>query len=127
MRERLRQCITALSHSSMGIVILPFCLRLAWSLKQLSLRLERTEEVRNYVFQRRRRLVQERIRFYSILQPPAERAAELLQRALVACMTDRSGGGGPGARFQKPEGKRVAVYEFANLIAKLMFGVSKPT
>lgn len=48
-----------------------------------------------------------------------ESAADLIQKIFTTCLTDRSSG-----RFAKPEGKKVAVYIFANLVLKLLFTVS---
>lgn len=49
----------------------------------------------------------------------AESSAEIIQKIFTTCLTDRSSG-----RFGKPEGKKVGVYMFANLVLKLLFAVS---
>lgn len=48
----------------------------------------------------------------------AESSAEIIQKIFTTCLTDRSSG-----RFSKPEGKKVGVYMFANLVLKLLFAV----
>ena len=52
----------------------------------------------------------------------AESSAEIIQKIFTTCLTDRSSG-----RFGKPEGKKVGVYMFANLVLKLLFAVSGQT
>lgn len=53
-----------------------------------------------------------------------EHTAELLHRAFTTCLTDRTLGGPGSNRNGKPEGKKVAIYSFANLVLKLLFQVS---
>lgn len=48
----------------------------------------------------------------------AESSAEIIQKIFTTCLTDRT-----GTRTSKPEGKRVGVYMFANLVLKLLFAV----
>jgi nuclear mRNA export protein PCID2/THP1 len=51
----------------------------------------------------------------------AEASAEIIQKILTTCLTDRSSG-----RYSKPEGKKVGIYMFANLVLKLLFAVGCP-
>lgn len=46
----------------------------------------------------------------------AESSAEIIQKIFTTCLTDRSAG-------KVPEGKKVGVYMFANLVLKLLFAV----
>lgn len=48
----------------------------------------------------------------------AESSAEIIQKIFTTCLTDRATG-----RFAAPEGKKVGVYMFANLVLKLLFAV----
>lgn len=48
-----------------------------------------------------------------------EQSADIIQKIFTSCLTDRSSG-----RFAKPEGKKVGVYVFANLVLGLLFTVS---
>lgn len=48
----------------------------------------------------------------------AESSAEIIQKIFTTCLTDRTSG-----RYNKPEGKKVGVYMFANLVLKLLFAV----
>lgn len=47
-----------------------------------------------------------------------ETTADVIQKIFTACLTDRS-----STRWSKPEGKKVGVYIFANLVLKLLFTV----
>lgn len=49
-----------------------------------------------------------------------ESAADTIQKIFTSCLTDRS-----STRWSKPEGKKVGVYIFANLVLKLLFTVSR--
>lgn len=51
----------------------------------------------------------------------AEMSAEIIQKIFTTCLTDRT-----SARQSKPEGKKVGVYMFANLVLKLLFAVRMP-
>ncbi|CRK36168.1 hypothetical protein BN1708_016510, partial [Verticillium longisporum] len=46
----------------------------------------------------------------------AETSAEIIQKIFTTCLTDRT-----SARYSKPEGKKIGVYMFANLVLKLLF------
>lgn len=46
----------------------------------------------------------------------AESSAEIIQKIFTTCLTDRS-----STRYAKPEGKKIGVYMFANLVLKLLF------
>lgn len=48
----------------------------------------------------------------------AESSAEIIQKIFTTCLTDRTSG-----RYNKPEGKKIGVYMFANLVLKLLFAV----
>jgi hypothetical protein len=49
----------------------------------------------------------------------AEASAEIIQKIFTTCLTDRQSG-----RYSAPEGKKIGVYMFANLVLKLLFAVS---
>lgn len=51
----------------------------------------------------------------------AESSAEIIQKIFTTCLTDRSSG-----RYSKPEGKKIGVYMFANLVLKLLFAARVP-
>lgn len=47
-----------------------------------------------------------------------ESAADTIQKIFTSCLTDRS-----STRWGRPEGKKIGVYIFANLVLKLLFTV----
>lgn len=48
-----------------------------------------------------------------------EQSADILQKIFASCLTDRT-----PPKDGKPDGKKVGVYIFANLVLKLLFTVS---
>ena len=52
-----------------------------------------------------------------------EGTAESIQRAFTICLTERTSNR-DGVKDGKPEGKKVGIYSFANLVLKLLFRVS---
>ncbi len=51
-----------------------------------------------------------------------EGTAELIQRAFTMCLTERTTNRN-GLRDGKPEGKKVGIYSFANMVLRLLFQV----
>lgn len=49
-----------------------------------------------------------------------EGTAEVVQKIFITCLTDRT-----SPRYSRPEGKKVGVYIFANMVLKLLFAVSR--
>lgn len=52
-----------------------------------------------------------------------EATAESIQRAFTMCLTERSASRNGVGNDGKPEGKKVGIYLFANLVLKLLFQV----
>lgn len=52
-----------------------------------------------------------------------EGTAESIQRAFTMCLTERSSNVNGVGRDGKPEGKKVGIYSFANMVLKLLFQV----
>ena len=52
-----------------------------------------------------------------------EGTAESIQRAFTMCLTERSANRNGIGRDGKPEGKKIGIYSFANLVLKLLFQV----
>lgn len=48
----------------------------------------------------------------------AESSAEIIQKVFTTCLTDRG-----DVKYSPPQGKRVGIYMFANLVLKLLFAV----
>ncbi|KAI9840191.1 MAG: hypothetical protein M1837_001863 [Sclerophora amabilis] len=114
-------CISALSNASMGIVVLPTCLSLSAILARLAVGLDKRPDLTAH-------LVQSLVDAGDEPKPRrtlVEGTAELLQRAFTTCLTDRtantSGVDGNG----QPEGKKIGIYSFANLVLKLLFQCRK--
>ncbi|KAI9782432.1 MAG: hypothetical protein M1816_001884 [Peltula sp. TS41687] len=119
----VNQCITALGHPSKGILLLPTCLYMSAALAKLAVNLERKPELTAHLLRRSSTTA-------SMDDPESnktlvEHTAELLQRAFTTCLTDRSPSGTGVNRAGKPEGKKVGIYSFANLVLKLLFQCQK--
>jgi hypothetical protein len=104
----------ALSHSAYGIIMLPATMQLCTALATLAMTLDKRpdltiklKKVEDAEQGERKTLV--------------EGSAELIQRALTMCLSERStnkNGIGPDGR---PEGKKIGIYSFANMVLKLLF------
>lgn len=106
----------------MGIVVLPACLSLSAALARLAVNLERRPELTAHLI--RRSSVLHETDDPDFKKTLVEDTAELLQRAFTTCLTEKSAsatGIGPNGR---PEGKKIAIYSFANLVLKLLFQAS---
>ncbi|KAI9815204.1 MAG: hypothetical protein M1832_005539 [Thelocarpon impressellum] len=117
------QCITALSNTSMGIVVLPTCLSLSTTLAKLAMALDRRPELTAHL--PRRRTVVNGADDSESKQSLVEGTAELLQRGFTICLTDRTPTATGVSRDGRPEGKKVGIYLFANLVLKLLFQCRK--
>ncbi|KAG0649100.1 hypothetical protein D0Z07_4581 [Hyphodiscus hymeniophilus] len=112
-------CITALSNATHGIVVLPAAIQLSYGLAKLAMMLDKrpdlTAKLRKVTNvdqgESRKTLV--------------EGTAESIQRAFTMCLTERSTNRNGVGRDGKPEGKKIGIYSFANLVLKLLFQVGK--
>ncbi|KAH7189478.1 uncharacterized protein B0J16DRAFT_115912 [Fusarium flagelliforme] len=100
----VNSCSTAFAHPTYGAMLLKTSMSLSETLARLTMSLSRQPELA-----RRLRAVDED-------KTIAESSAEIIQKIFTTCLTDRSSG-----RYDKPEGKKVGVYMFANLVLKLLF------
>ncbi|KAI9674198.1 MAG: hypothetical protein M1817_002016 [Caeruleum heppii] len=117
------QCITALSNSTLGLIILPACISLSATLARLASNLDKRPELTAHLL--RRKIVANGDDDSDSKQTLVEGTAELIQRAFTICLTDRTSspqGIGPDG---KPEGKKIGIYCFANLVLKLLFQCHK--
>ncbi|KAI9851611.1 MAG: hypothetical protein M1838_003205 [Thelocarpon superellum] len=117
------QCITSLSNASMGLVVLPTCLSLSATLARLAMGLDKRPELTAHLI-RRKSMVDAGDDSES-KQTLVEGTAELLQRPFTICLTDRTASGTGIGRDGRPEGKKVGIYLFANLVLKLLFQCQK--
>lgn len=56
-----------------------------------------------------------------------ESTAELIQRAFTICLTARTANKNGVGRDGKPEGKKIGIYSFANMVLRLLFQCRKTT
>jgi nuclear mRNA export protein PCID2/THP1 len=106
----LSSCATAFAHPTYGGMLLKTSMSLSETLARLTMSLSRRPDLT-----RKLRGGAAGDEDKSI----AESSAEIIQKIFTTCLTDRSSG-----RFGKPEGKKIGVYMFANLVLKLLFAVS---
>ncbi|KAJ9424080.1 signalosome component [Fusarium oxysporum] len=100
----VNSCATAFAHPTYGAMLLKTSMSLSETLARLTMSLNKRPDLA-----RRLRAVDED-------KSIAESSAEIIQKIFTTCLTDRSSG-----RYAKPEGKKVGVYMFANLVLKLLF------
>ncbi|KAF4997398.1 hypothetical protein FGRMN_3889 [Fusarium graminum] len=100
----VNSCATAFAHPTYGAMLLKTSMSLSETLARLTMSLNRRPDLA-----RRLRAVDED-------KTIAESSAEIIQKIFTTCLTDRSSG-----RYAKPEGKKIGVYMFANLVLKLLF------
>jgi len=101
-------CSTAFANPTYGGMLLKTSMSLSEVLAQLTMMLNKRPDLTS-----RLRGGDEEGR-----KSVAESSAEIIQKIFTTCLTDRS-----SARYGKPEGKKVGVYMFANLVLKLLFAV----
>ncbi|KAK5998531.1 Protein CSN12-like protein [Cladobotryum mycophilum] len=102
----VNSCATAFAHPTYGAMLLQVSMSLSETLSRLTMNLNRRPDLT-----RRLRVVDDDNR-----KSVAESSAEIIQKIFTTCLTDRS-----GSRTSRPEGKRVGIYMFANLVLKLLF------
>lgn len=96
-----RRCNTAMSHASLGVLILPTMITYAEYLANLATQVSQDPQVRG------RRINGESL---------PERAANTIRSAFITCLSDKSVQTASG----KPEGRRAGVYKLVNICLKLM-------
>ena len=117
----ISQCITAMTNTAMGLVVLPTCLALSAALAKLAMALDKRPELTAQLT--RRASVIDGTEDPETKQSLVEGTAELLQRGFTTCLTDRTASGTGIGRDGRPEGKKIGIYLFANLVLKLLFQV----
>ena len=115
--ELCSACITALSNSQYGIVVLPAAIQLSYGLAKLAVMLDKRPDLT-----RRLRKVTN-VDQGETRKTLVEGTAESIQRAFTMCLTERSTNRNGVGRDGRPEGKKVGIYSFANLVLKLLFQV----
>jgi len=110
-------CITALSNSAYGIVVLPTAIQLSSNLATLAMMLDKRPDLT-----RRLRKITDSDQGET-RKTLVESTAESIQRAFTVCLTERSSNRNGIGQDGKPEGKKIGIYSFANLALKLFFKV----
>lgn len=109
-------CITALSHSKYGIIMLPTTEQLCGALARLAMMLDKRPDLL-----RRVRIQGDEGETRKTL---VETTAESIQRAFTVCLTERTANRNGIGRDGMPEGKKIGIYAFANMVLRLLFQVS---
>ncbi|RKF79983.1 PCI domain-containing protein [Golovinomyces cichoracearum] len=110
-------CITTLSHPVHGIIVLPATVYLCSCLVKLTITLDKRPDLTARV----RKVVDEGER-----KSLAENTAETIQRAFTICLTERTSNRNGITRDGRPESKKVEIYQFANMVLKLLYQCKKP-
>ncbi|KFZ22911.1 hypothetical protein V502_02607 [Pseudogymnoascus sp. VKM F-4520 (FW-2644)] len=111
----VNSCITAMSNASYGILVLPTTIQLCTALATLAMTLDKRPDLT-----RRWRAADDGEARKTLV----EGTAESIQRAFTICLTERTSNR-DGVKDGKPEGKKVGIYSFANLVLKLLFRCQK--
>ena len=112
-----------MTNTGMGLVVLPTCLSLSAALAKLAMALDKRPELTAHLV--RRNSVMNTVDDSEVKQSMVEGTAELLQRGFTTCLTDRTPSGTGIGRDRRPEGKKIGIYLFANLVLKLLFQVHR--
>jgi nuclear mRNA export protein PCID2/THP1 len=113
--SNLSACITALSNASHGVVVLPAVIQLCSALARLAVMLDKRPDLTIKL----RKVTDEGESRKTLV----EGTAELIQRAFTVCLTERTANRNGIGRDGKPEGKKVGIYSFANMVLRLLFQV----
>lgn len=95
-------------HALSGILVLPTTIQLSTALATLAMTLDKRLDLT-----RRWRAVDDGEARKTLV----EGTAESIQQAFTMCLTERTSNR-DGVKGRKPEGKKVSIYSFANLILK---------
>ncbi|KAK3323610.1 hypothetical protein B0T19DRAFT_209833 [Cercophora scortea] len=114
LSDLLISCANALANPSYGIMLLQTSMSLSESLSKLVMSLTRQPHL---IAQIEGDMTGEESGEKKSI---VELAADIIQKIFTSCLTDRTSG-----RWQPPQGKKVAVYLFANITLKLLFACGK--
>jgi len=104
-----------MSNASFGLIMLPTTVQLSAALAKLAMTLDkrpdltRKLQLQNDGGEGRKTLV--------------EATAELIQRAFSMCLNERTSSRTGITKDVRPDGKKIGIYVFANLVLKLLYQV----
>lgn len=107
---------SALTHGTLGYLMLPIVVTNAKLVCKLAIGLDRHPELISHL-----KSGQTGGEEGGPRETLPERAANILRQAFVTCLNDRS----PGIKDGKPEGKKSGIYTIANLCLKILFQCRK--
>ena len=105
-----------MSNATYGIVMLPTSIRLCSSLARLAIMLDKRPDLT-------RRMGEVKDVDQGEKKTLVEATAETIQRAFTLCLNERTASRNGIGRDGKPEGKKIGIYSFANMVLKLLFKV----
>lgn len=112
-------CVNAMYQTTYGIIILPTTIQLSEALAKLAMTLDKRPDLTRGL----RQMAAESGDKKSLV----EGTAETIQRAFTMCFSDRGQNRNGIGKDGKPEGKKIGIYSFANLVLKLLVQVGTPT
>ncbi|PNS16038.1 hypothetical protein CAC42_4439 [Sphaceloma murrayae] len=118
LSELLQKANSALTHSSLGVLLLPTVVSYSRMLSRLAIGLDKQPHLIAHL---RSTASDEGTR-----ETLPERAANTLRQAFVTCLNDRTGTSATGLDSRgQPEGKKRGIYTIANLCLKILFQCRK--
>ncbi|KAL3421111.1 cop9 signalosome complex subunit 12 [Phlyctema vagabunda] len=120
LTELANACITALSNATYGIVVLPTAIQLSAALAKLAITLDKRPDLTQKL-----RKVANMDQGGETRKSLVEGTAESIQRAFTMCLTERTSNRNGIGMDGQPEGKKIGIYSFANLVLKLLFQCHK--
>ncbi|KAL2200676.1 hypothetical protein P885DRAFT_28311 [Corynascus similis CBS 632.67] len=114
LSDLLNSCANALANPTYGTMLIQTSMSISESLSKLVMGLTRQPHLLAQI--QGETTGEESGERKSIV----ELAADIIQKIFTSCLTDRS-----STRWSEPKGKKVAVYQFANLTLKLLFACNK--
>ncbi|CAL3965300.1 unnamed protein product [Diplocarpon coronariae] len=107
-------CNTAMSNASYGTVMLPTAIQLCTALAKLAMTLDKMPHLTQKVAKVKDVEAGEK-------KTLVEGSAETIQRAFTLCLNERTPSKNGIGRDGQPEGKKIGIYSFANLVLRLLF------
>ncbi|PBP27239.1 COP9 signalosome-like protein complex subunit 12 [Diplocarpon rosae] len=107
-------CNTAMSNATYGTIMLPTAIQLCAALAKLAMTLDKMPHLTQKVAKVKDVEAGEK-------KTLVEGSAETIQRAFTLCLNERTPSKNGIGRDGKPEGKKIGIYSFANMVLRLLF------